>query len=88
MYEKCPSCGQSYSPEPGFFYGSMYVSYGVTVAIFITTVVVMNFFYDPGLWDMIIAVSVVLFLVTPVVFRLSRSIWAHMFIKYRPDKND
>ena len=30
MPEKCPVCGQLYMPEPGFYYGSMFLSYIVT----------------------------------------------------------
>ena len=32
----CPSCGIKFEREPGFFYGSMYISYVLGVAIFVT----------------------------------------------------
>ncbi len=87
MYKNCPNCGQRYEPEPGFFYGAMYVSYAVTVALFVAVLVLMNIFYSPGIWEIVIVLSGVLLVLAPPVFRLSRSIWAHMFIK-RAKKND
>jgi hypothetical protein len=85
MHESCPNCGQKYQPEPGFYYGAMYVSYALTVAIFVAVVVIGNLFFDPGIWEIVISLSIVLLLVMPLVFRLSRSIWAHMFIKRKQD---
>ncbi|MDX5437630.1 MAG: DUF983 domain-containing protein, partial [Pontibacter sp.] len=42
MPEKCPCCHQSYEPEPGFYYGAMYVSYAITTAITITVLAVLS----------------------------------------------
>ena len=33
MHDTCSHCHTQYKIEPSFFYGAMYVSYGVTVAI-------------------------------------------------------
>ena len=33
MHTKCPVCGQYYELEPGFYYGTGYVSYALTVAL-------------------------------------------------------
>jgi uncharacterized protein (DUF983 family) len=33
MHENCSHCGLHYQIEPSFFYGAMYVSYGLTVGI-------------------------------------------------------
>ena len=35
MHENCPNCGQKFTPEPGFYYGAMYVSYAFGVAFFV-----------------------------------------------------
>jgi len=40
MPKRCPVCNQSYEPEPNFFYGAMYVSYGYAVALFVATYIV------------------------------------------------
>ncbi|MFM9059915.1 MAG: DUF983 domain-containing protein [Planctomycetaceae bacterium] len=31
MHDACLACGASFAPEPGFYLGSIYVNYGVTV---------------------------------------------------------
>lgn len=87
MHDRCPNCGQNFQPEPGFFYGAMYVSYALTVAQFVAVVVLLNIFFDPGIWDIVITLTIVMFILSPPVFRLARSIWAHMFIKPKK-KND
>ncbi|MEG2102683.1 MAG: DUF983 domain-containing protein, partial [Flavobacterium sp.] len=33
MNENCSHCGFKYQIEPSFFYGAMYVSYGLNVAV-------------------------------------------------------
>lgn len=33
MHDGCPACGLSFAREPGFYLGSIYVTYGVTVVV-------------------------------------------------------
>lgn len=33
MHEACAACGAPFAPEPGFYLGSIYVNYGVTVVV-------------------------------------------------------
>ena len=37
IYDKCPVCNNKNSKEPGFYYGAMYVSYGLGVALFLVS---------------------------------------------------
>ncbi|WP_337993123.1 DUF983 domain-containing protein [Sphingobacterium oryzagri] len=39
MHKHCPHCGLKFEMEPGFFYVSMFVSYALNVAQFITVCV-------------------------------------------------
>jgi uncharacterized protein (DUF983 family) len=39
MPEQCPVCGQKMELEPGFYYGTGYVSYGLSVAIAVFNIV-------------------------------------------------
>ena len=41
MNEHCPICDLKYQIEPSFFYGAMYVSYGLTVGISIITFLIL-----------------------------------------------
>lgn len=84
MPDNCPKCGQKYWIEPGFYYGAMYISYALTialsVAIFVAMIVLWHFDIK---WYLGLNFTAMLILFPPI-FRLSRSVWAHIYIK--PDK--
>ena len=40
MYERCSHCNTKYKMEPSFFYGAMYVSYGVGIAFAVAAFVI------------------------------------------------
>ncbi len=85
MNVTCEVCGLRFEVEPGFFYGSMYVSYGFSVGIFLLTWVGISLlFNDPGIWTYIITVIVIAAITYPFNVRLSRMIMLHAFggIKY------
>lgn len=86
LYETCPNCGLRYEIEPAFFFGAMYVSYGYTVAIFVATFIIMNTIYSPTIWDVVIALAIILVLGSPIILRLSRITYLNLFVKYNPEK--
>lgn len=85
MYNHCPECGLNYMPEPGYYYGAMYVSYAFTIAVGVTLYIIdLIFIPDFNALSYIIALSVVLLLLAPYTFRTSRAIWLNLFVKYDP----
>ena len=84
MYEKCPECGLKYEREPGFFYGAMYVSYGLTVGLWVTLAVAIFTFYNMSPWLFLGIGVTALFLLLPIIYRVSRAIWLNIFVKYEP----
>ena len=90
MHENCPVCNQKYDMEPGFWYGTGYVSYALAVAISVASFVA---------WWVLIGVSVsdnrvmywfitntVLLIVSqPWMMRMSRVIYMRFFVSYDPD---
>lgn len=85
----CPQCGYRFEREPGYFFGAMYVSYALSVGIFLTTVVTLLLVLgDPSLQTYIITVGVVSLLLYPFTFRYSRVIFVYAFsgAKYDPKK--
>lgn len=87
MPEKCGHCGQPYQLEPSFYYGSMYVNYGLTVALGIAVFLAMSILgRDWKLHEYLIGIVAVLVIFAPLTFRLGRSIWINMFVKYEPSK--
>ena len=86
MHERCSHCGLKYKIEPSFFYGSMYVSYGVGVAFAVAAFVISFLFLGLSLVNTFIAIVATLVVFMPIIIRLSRNIWINFFIKYEPQE--
>ncbi len=82
MHGRCSHCGTKYKIEPSFFYGSMYVSYGVGIAFAVAAFVIAFLFIGANLVNTFIAIVGTLIVFMPVIIRLSRNIWINFFIKY------
>ena len=85
MHETCSHCETKYMIEPSFFYGAMYVSYGVTVAIGVAIFVTLNLIIGLKKKTTFIGIGVGLIALMPITARLARNIYINMFISY--DKN-
>lgn len=90
MNERCPVCGQRSEIEVGFYYGTSYVSYALTVAFSVFSFIAWWIFIGISINDNRIfywlAINAVLLLVLqPVFMRLSRTMWLSWFVKY--DRN-
>lgn len=86
MPERCPNCGFRNLPEPGFYYGSMFMSYIISGFFCLGFV----FFFHWGLgwgipasFGLLIGVFVVFFV---WFFRFSRALWLNIIFKYDPSR--
>jgi uncharacterized protein (DUF983 family) len=90
MNKDCSVCGQPSEIEVGFYYGTSYVSYVLTVALSVATLIAWwviiglsvndnRFFYWMGFN------AVLLFALQPWLMRFSRSLWISWFVKHDPD---
>jgi uncharacterized protein (DUF983 family) len=81
---KCEVCGLNLKPEPGFYYGAMYVSYGLGVAIFVSIWASCTWFFDNvGVWTQISLILIALIGLGPYLYALSKVIWANIFFSYK-----
>lgn len=87
MHENCPNCGFKYQIEPSFFYGAMYVSYGLSVAMSIATFIIL-YLLGLKLLHIFIGIIISLILFTPFTLRLSRLIYINLFVGYNPNYKD
>jgi uncharacterized protein (DUF983 family) len=85
MHERCSHCQTKYKIEPSFFYGAMYVSYGVGIAFSVAAFVISYVVLNSSLSTSFIAIIAVMILFMPIIMRLARNIWINMFMDY--DKN-
>jgi uncharacterized protein (DUF983 family) len=88
MVEKCSVCNQRTELEPGFYHGTGYVSYALTVGLSIVSFVIWELITGYSLknkeifWWLPINITA-LSLLQPWLMRLSRVIWLTSF--YRQD---
>jgi hypothetical protein len=89
MPETCPECGQLFELEVGFWYGTGYVSYGLSFFLSLFSFLAWwgiagistednRFFWWMGLN------AVLLLVMQPWLMRLSRAVYLYIFVSYDP----
>ncbi len=90
MNGECLVCKQKFDMEPGFWYGTGYVSYALAVALSVATFIA---------WWVLIGISIndnrvfwwlginsfLLIVLQPWLMRLSRSVYLYFFVSYDSD---
>ena len=87
MYNECPVCGQPFNIEVGFYFGSSYVSYALSVALCVATFVawwvLLGFnLYDNRIFYWLTLNAVLLVVAQPYIMRLARTGWLAFFVRY------
>lgn len=85
MHDHCSHCNLKYQIEPSFFYGSMYVSYGVGIAFAVAAFITSYEIFGSSLMTAFIAIVITLVAFMPIIMRLSRNIWINLFKSYDKD---
>ncbi|MBC8464247.1 MAG: DUF983 domain-containing protein [Bacteroidetes bacterium] len=84
IYERCSVCNSRYSKEPGFYYGAMYVGYGLGVLLFLlASLMVVVLGLQVELWRIFLVVAGALLILSPYFYALSKIIWANLFLHYQ-----
>jgi Protein of unknown function (DUF983) len=93
MNENCSVCGQHFEIEVGFFYGTGFVSYALSVLFCVFSFIAWKLtigmsLNDNRLFWWIGINGILLLLLQPVLMRISRTIWLYFFVRYDPDWKD
>jgi uncharacterized protein (DUF983 family) len=84
MNTHCSHCGVKFEPEPGFFWGAMYFSYALVVAVCISVGVALFTLVDkPELWTFSGIIIGSVLIASPGIFRLSRILMVYITAPYR-----
>lgn len=84
VLDQCSVCHRKYEPEPGFYYGGMYVTYALAVATFaVIYTAMLLLFPNAPLWLDAAVVLIALVVFAPYYYALSKPIWAALFIPYK-----
>ncbi len=88
MPEKCPHCGQDFVIEVEFYYGAMFVSYGLTALVMFFLMgmdILITGYLNPT--ELFIYIAI-LILGWTYWFRISRAIWLAIYVWWlQPNKD-
>lgn len=82
MHDNCGVCRQRFMPEPGFYFGAMFISYILMAWFLLLPALVLKFALD---WSTGATMTFVLVLAALTYFkflRFSRSLWIHIIVNY------
>ncbi len=85
LHKNCSHCHLKYMMEPSFFYGAMYVSYAITVALCVLIFILAKLLLQFTLLQSFATIFIGLILLIPVNLRLSRIVWINLFVKFEPN---
>lgn len=88
MHEACSHCKQPFEMEPGFYWGAMYIGYGLSSGYMLTAMVVCLFVFDFTVNQSFAAAIAGGVVIVPMVARLARAIWINIYVKYKPPTPD
>lgn len=84
LHVNCEDCGLKYSKEPYFYFGAMFVSYALGVALFVSLWVGFNLFIpETAAGIQVLVISALSIVLAPYLYALSKIMWANFFFKYK-----
>lgn len=86
MRHECPNCRLNFLPEPGYYYGAMFISYIFMGWFCIGFIAIFHWvlgWSTAASFALLIAFVAVFFV---YIFRLARSIWLNINFRYDPAK--
>lgn len=87
MHEKCEICRQPFNLEVGFYYGSGYTSYELSITLSVFSFIVYYLTIGISVHDYrflywVIINAVLLIALQPVIMRIARCFWLSFFVSY------
>lgn len=90
MYSNCQICNQVFEPEPGFYFGAMFISYALAVAMSVTSWIFLYVLFKPAFEVYLVVILILNVVLLPFIFRYSRTLFLFGFggIRYNKKKNN
>jgi uncharacterized protein (DUF983 family) len=82
MNLECAHCKQSFEPEPGFYYGAMYMSYGLQVLLFMFLFFFFAVIGEMNIHWFVIMTFIAMLLASPYFLKLSRTLYLMLFVRF------
>lgn len=84
MNDRCPCCGQDFEMEPGFYWGAMYIGYGLSSGYMLSTMLILLYGFEFTLNQSFVLAILGGIVIVPLVARFARTIWIHIYVRYNP----
>ena len=78
MNNSCPNCGMDFRQEPGFYLGAAIMSYAMQAGLLFLTYLLLQVVIEIPFWYFLAIFSVILILLVPFTFRISRLLWINI----------
>ena len=85
MKERCDKCYEDFFPEPGYYYGAMFLSYIFTAFFSIGFVLFLHWVLGWSTTASFTALLVVLGIFFVYIFRLARALYINLHVHYDPN---
>lgn len=87
VYKTCPNCGTDLYIEIGFYWGAMYLAWGFSAMFAIAQFLLYHIVFGFEFRTIIILFVLIQLLVSPYIYRLSKSVWVHIVVRYKGGRN-
>lgn len=86
MNQTCKTCGALLEPEPGFYFGAMYITYAFNVVLLVGFGLALLYFVTLPEVVYLVLIALMAAVITPFGFRWSRILWLYWFggLQYKP----
>lgn len=85
MPKHCSVCKQDFEPEPGFYYGAMFISYIFMGWFCIGFLAILHWVLKWSILSSFLLLIVISLLLLVWIFRTSRSVWININVGYDPN---
>lgn len=79
MNAQCPVCRAGFEPEPGFYFGAMFITYAFNVVLVVGFGLSLFYLADWPETVCLILIATLAVIITPFSFRFSRVLWLFWF---------
>jgi len=87
VYKTCPNCRTDLYIEIGFYWGAMYLAWGISAMIALFQFLLYHNVFKFNFWITITIFIIVQLLISPYIYRLSKSLWVHIVVRYKGKTN-
>ena len=85
MKERCDKCNEDFFPEPGYYYGAMFLSYIFTGWFSILLVLFLHWVLNWGTAASFATLIFILLVFFVYIFRVSRAMYINFHVSYDPN---